>query len=146
MKSLFTEGELRALRRIDEELEQPPLSRSERMEAETRDKAIRREALGEQELALRPGQGLLTLPDGWFERARAERFSTTEEAARACSVSPVLMWRLECGGVTAPELARRIGRAMGLTRAGVRGITCAKTAMRRKREALERQEEARAAA
>jgi hypothetical protein len=51
------------------------------------------------------------------------------------------MWHLECGSVTAPELARRIGRVMGLTRAQVKAITCARTAIRRAKEARARREE-----
>jgi hypothetical protein len=128
MKPLFTEEELRALRRLDEGLERPPLGEGERMEADARDVAILREREA-------PGQGLLTLPEGWFERERTARFPTTEEAARACRVSTKLMWHLECGSVTAPELAKRIGCALGLTKAQVRAITCARTAARRVEEA-----------
>jgi len=87
------------------------------------------------ERAYRPGQGLATLEEGWFERARTARYPTTRAAASACRVSPTLMWRLECGGVTAPELAVRVGRAMGLSRAQVRALTCAKTVERRRRDA-----------
>jgi len=92
----------------------------------------------------RAGQGLAALPPGWFERARAERFSSTEEAAHACRVGVKLMWHLECGSVTAPELARRIGRVLGLSRTEVRALTCARTVARRREEARARQEEERA--
>ncbi len=140
MKPVFTGEELNALRRIDEGLERLPLSKGERIEADARDRAIRRER------EARPGQGLVTLPEGWFERARAARFPTTEEAARACRIGAKLMWHLECGGVTAPELARRVGRALGLTRTQVKAITCARTAARRVEEAREAREERRGSA
>jgi hypothetical protein len=136
MKSLFTGEELFRLRRIDEGLERLPLTEGERIEAEVRDTAIERARTS------RAGQGLLTLTQGWFERARAGRFPTTEEAAHACHVSTKLMWNLECGSVTAPELAQRIGRTMGLTRAQVEALTCARTAVRRSEEARARREEA----
>jgi len=129
MKPLFTQEELRALRRLDRALERLPLDEGERIAADARDAAIRRER------EARPGQGLVTLPEGWFERARMARFPTTEEAARACRVSAKLMWHLECGSVTAPELAKRVGRVLGLTKAQVRAITCARTAARRAGEA-----------
>jgi hypothetical protein len=88
MKPLFTGEELRVLRRLDEALEKPPLSEGERREAEARDAVIRRER------GPCSGQGLATLPEGWFERARAERFATTEEAAHACRGGAELMWNL----------------------------------------------------
>ena len=134
MKPLFTKEELRALRRIDEGLERPELNEGERAEAEARDAAIQRERAA-------PGQGLMTLPEGWFECARAARYPTTEEAARACRVSPKLMWHLECGSVTAPEIAKRVGRALGLTCAQVKAITCARTVARRVEEARGMSEE-----
>jgi hypothetical protein len=68
-----------------------------------------------------------------------ERFSTTEEAAHACRVGAKLMWNLECGSVTAPELARRIGRVLGLSRVQVKALTCARTAQRRREEEQARQ-------
>ena len=139
MKPLFTEEEIRALRGIDRGLNRLPLHESERMEAEARDVAIQREREA-------PGQGLLTLPEGWFERARAARFPTTEEAAHACRVSAKLMWRLECGSVTAPELSKRIGRVLGLTQAQVKAITCARTVARREEEARGVSEERRGSA
>ena len=135
MKPMFTSWELEDLKRLDVGLMRLPLSERELIEAEARDAAIRGEARDASERALRPGQGLLTLPDGTFERARAAKFSTTEAAAHACGVSAKLMWHLECGGVTAPELARRIGLVLGLSGAEGKAITCAKTAARRKREA-----------
>jgi hypothetical protein len=138
MKPLFTGEELRVLKRLDEALERPPLSVGEVREAEARDAVIRR-ARG-----FRAGQGLATLPAGWFERARGERFSSTEEAARACRVSAKLMWYLECGSVTVPELARRIGRVLGLSRMEVKALTCARTMTRRWEEARARQGEERA--
>ena len=76
-----------------------------------------------------------SLEDGWFERARAAKFSSTEDAARACKVSTKLMWHLECGSVTAPELAWRIGRVLGLTRTQTDAITCYKSLERRILEA-----------
>jgi len=85
----------------------------------------------------RPGEPLMKLPEGWFARRRAERFRTTEDAAHACGIGAKLMWILECGGVTSPEIARRVGRAMRLTRAEVRGITSAATAARRRREGFQ---------
>lgn len=85
----------------------------------------------------RPGEPLLKLPEGWFARRRAERFQSTEDAARACGIGAKLMWILECGGVTSPEIARRVGRGLRLTRAEVRGITCAGTAARRRREGFQ---------
>ncbi len=139
MKPLFTGEELDAIRRIDERLERLPLTERERAEADARDAAIRRDR------KVRVGQGLLTLPEGWFERVRAARFSTIEEAARACRVSAKLMWHLECGSVTAPELAKRIGRGLGLTKAQVKALTCARTAMRRVEEIRARREEGEAA-
>ena len=142
MKPMFTGRELEALKRLDAGLMRPPLSERELIEAEVRDAAIRGEARDAGEQALRPGQGLLTLPDGAIERARAAKFPTTEAAAHACGVSAKLMWHLECGGVTAPELARRVGRVLGLSGAEVRAITCAKTVARRKREAQARNAEA----
>ena len=135
MKPLFTGEELRRLRRIDEGLEERPLSRGEILEAEARDRAIGREARGAMDATARPGQGLTALPEGWFEQARARRFSTTEEAASAARVSAKLMWHLECGSVTAPELALRIGRALGLSLTEIRAITCARTVTRRREEA-----------
>jgi len=72
----------------------------------------------------RPGEPLLKLPEGWFARRRAERFRTTEDAAHACGIGAKLMWILECGGVTSPEIA-------------LRGITCAGTAARRRREGFQ---------
>jgi hypothetical protein len=139
---MFTGRELEALKRLDEGLMRSPLSERELSEAEARDAAIRGEALDAKERALRPGQGLLTLPDGAIERARSARFSTTEAAAHACGISAKLMWHLECGGVTAPELARRVGHVLGLSGAEVRSITCAKTVVRRKRETEARRAEA----
>lgn len=141
MRPLFTGRELADLRRLDAGLMRPPLSERELIEAEARDEAIRREARDGGERALRPGQGLFALPDGAFERARAAKFQTTEDAAHACGVSAKLMWHLECGGVTAPELARRIGLALGLSGAEIKGITCAKTAARRRRQAAQRRAE-----
>lgn len=155
MKPLFTGEELRSLRRIDEGLERLPLNEGERIESDARDRAIRRERNGlarrqleedARDPAIRrereaPGQGLLTLPLGWFERARAARFPTTEEAAHACRVSAKLMWHLECGSVTAPELAKRVGRVLGLTSAQVKAITCARTVARRVEEAANREAE-----
>ncbi len=158
MKPLFTGEELKAIRRIDEGLERLPLNEGERMEADARDSAIRREREGNRiarscqleegarDVAIRrerkaPGQGLLTLPEGWFERARAARYPTTEAAAHVCRVSAKLMWHLECGSVTAPELAKRVGRMLRLTRAQVLAITCARTAARRVEEAGNREAE-----
>lgn len=134
MKPLFTGEELKALRRLDKGLERLPLNEGERIEADARDSAIRRERQA-------PGQGLLTLPEGWFERARAAHYPTTEEAARACRVSAKLMWHLECGSVTAPELAKRVGRVLGLTKAQVKAITCARTVARHMEEAANREAE-----
>jgi len=126
MRPLFTTEELRALRRVDEGLERAPVSERELAEAEARDADI----AGETERLL-PGQPMIALPPGWLEKARAARFATIEAAARACGIGPRLMWILECGGVTSPEIARRVGRALGLGRAQVRAITSAKTAARR---------------
>jgi hypothetical protein len=134
MKPLFTGEELEALRRLDEGLTRLPVNEGERIESDVRDQAIRREREA-------PGQGLLTLPERWFERARAARYPTTEEAARACHVSAKLMWHLECGSVTAPELAKRVGCVLGLTKAQVKAITCAKTVARRAEEAANREAE-----
>ena len=145
MKPLFTGEEMRVIRRIDEGLKRRPLSEGELLEAEARDEVIRREARGAQREAS-PGQGMWMLEEGWFERARSERFPTTEEAARACRVSAKLMWHLECGGVTAPELAQRIGRVLGLGRAQVKALTCARTIARRREEAHALREEVRAGA
>lgn len=75
------------------------------------------------------------MQQGWFEQIRKEQFPTTEAAARACGVGTKLMWHLECGSVTVPELARRIGRVMGLTRAQVSELTSQKTVARRREEA-----------
>jgi hypothetical protein len=115
MKPLFTGEELQALGQIDAGLERLPLSAGEWMEAEARDRAIQREERGARHKD-RPGRGLATLEAGWFERVRAARFRTPAAAARACGVSPKLMWMLECGGVTAPALARRVGRGDGADR------------------------------
>lgn len=149
MKPLFIEEERTARRRCDEGpeytppggggrmgggFERPPLREGGQIEAEALGFGIRRAR------EARPGQGLRTLPEGWFEHARAARYPTTEEAAHACRVSAKLMWHLECGSVTAPELARRIGRTLGLTRTQVKAITCAKTAARRLEEARARRE------
>ncbi len=152
MKPLFTMEELRTLRRLDEGLERAPVSKREMDEAEDRDAGIAREATlaweatlareaafaggadaarGTPERAFSPGQPLLALHPGWLEQARAERFATTEEAARACGIGAKLMWILECGGVTSPEIARRVGRGLGLTRRQMRAVTCAGTAARR---------------
>jgi hypothetical protein len=80
-------------------------------------------------------KGRMQMQQGWFEQIRKEQFPTTEAAARACGVGTKLMWHLECGSVTVPELARRIGRVMGLTRAQVSELTSQKTVARRREEA-----------
>lgn len=71
---------------------------------------------------------------GWFESARAARYPTAEAAAKNLGVSPRLIEWLECGSVTAPELAKRIGKALGLTKEQVDAITCQETVARRKAE------------
>jgi len=68
---------------------------------------------------------------GWFEAARAARYPTIQEAARACGVSPRLIEHLEYGSTTAPEIARRIGKALGLTAEQVAAITCQDSVARR---------------
>ncbi len=127
MRPLFAEGE-QSEKRIDEEFSSPKQAGAEGAEAAR--------VRGGQR-AFRPGEALLKLPEGWFARRRAERFATTEDAARACGIGAKLMWILECGGVTSPEIARLVGCGMRLTRTEVRGITCAKTAARRRREGLQ---------
>ncbi len=126
MRPLFTEVEQSVRRKTDEGFSRPKPSGAE---AAARVRDGRR--------AFRPGEPLIKLPEEWFARRRAERFATTEDAARACGIGAKLMWILECGGVTSPEIARRVGRGMRLTRMEVRGITCAGTAARRRREGLQ---------
>ena len=128
MRPLFTEGEQSAIQKIDEGFSGPRPAEAEGTKA-ARARSGRR--------AFRPGEALMKLPEGWFARRRAERFATTEDAARACGIGAKLMWILECGGVTSPEIARLVGCGMRLTRAEVRGITCAGTAARRRREGFQ---------
>jgi len=71
---------------------------------------------------------------GWFAAARARWFETAQDAAQACKVSPRLIEYLEEGSVTAPEIAKRIGKALGLTKEQVEAITCQETVARRKAE------------
>jgi predicted transcriptional regulator len=71
---------------------------------------------------------------GWFRRARAQWFETPDDLARACDVSVDLIHWLEAGSVTAPELAKRIGKALGLTKEQVDAITCQESVQRRKAE------------
>jgi hypothetical protein len=149
MKPLFTREELTHLRQIDQELERRPLSRRELREARARDEAIAAASpdlrAGKGTIAavgsggkIRPPAKGTDLAEGWFERARAARFASTRDAARACRVSDRLMWYLECGSVTAPELARRIGRVLKLSRAQIDALTCWKSVERRRAERLER--------
>lgn len=74
------------------------------------------------------------MKQGWFEAARAARYPTVEAAAKDLGVSPRLIEWLECGSVTAPEIAKRIGKALGLTREQVEAITCQASVARRKAE------------
>jgi transcriptional regulator with XRE-family HTH domain len=74
------------------------------------------------------------MQDGWFRAARAARYPTAGEAARACGVSPALIDWLEAGSVTAPELARQLGRVLGLTDGQIHAITSQETVARRELE------------
>ncbi len=71
---------------------------------------------------------------GWFAAARAAKFPTAGDAAKACGVSKQLIEWLEVGSTTAPELAKRIGKVLGLTREQVDALTCQETLRRRERE------------
>jgi len=71
---------------------------------------------------------------GWFETARAAKYPTIEAAARALGVSPRLIEWLEGGSVTAPEIAKRIGKGLGLTPDQVVAITCQDSVIRRRAE------------
>ena len=71
---------------------------------------------------------------GWFREIREENYPTAAAAAKACGVSAPLIEWLERGSVTAPELAKRIGKVIGLTREQVSAITCQATVARREIE------------
>ena len=71
---------------------------------------------------------------GWFRAARTQWFETAQDAAHACGVSPRLIEYLESGSVTAPELAKRIGETLGLTKDQINAITCQESLARRELE------------
>lgn len=70
----------------------------------------------------------------WFEAARAAKFPTADAAAKACGVSTQLINWLEVGSTTAPELAKKIGKVLELSKAQVDAITCQESLRRRERE------------
>lgn len=71
----------------------------------------------------------------WMVELREERYGTLMLAARAAKSSPTLIRMIEGGSVTLPEIAKRIGKALGMTKAQIAEITCSETVARRAREA-----------
>lgn len=71
----------------------------------------------------------------WMEALREERYVSLRAAADAAKCSPTLLRIIEGGSVTLPEIAKRIGKAYGMTKEQVKEITCEATVARRAREA-----------
>lgn len=70
----------------------------------------------------------------WMIALREARYESLREAAKAAGLRLDTLEIMEAGGVTAPEVARRIGAAYGMSKAQIVEITCQASVERRKRE------------
>lgn len=71
----------------------------------------------------------------WMIEMRESRYVTLMAASNAAKASPTLLRIIEEGGVTMPEIAKRIGEAYGMSRGQIKEIACDATVERRAREA-----------
>lgn len=80
----------------------------------------------------------------WMIALREAQGWTARDAAKAADLRLDTLEIVEAGGVTGPGIARRIGKAYGMSREEINEITCQATVERRRREAAQsRMEKAR---